>query len=86
MMMVKVSAFSRGLKRTPCLGSHRDNRRGGGGGGGGSRGGGGLTCLDRLKMAAGLAGLLWRGAMLADGGLGTVNVSRRFTFSTGKPE
>lgn len=45
-----------------------------------------LTCLERLKMAVGLAGLLWREAMPADGGFGPSSGSRSSAFSTGKPE
>lgn len=44
-----------------------------------------LTCLERLKMAVGLAGLLWREAMPADGGLGPSSGSRSSAFSTGNP-
>lgn len=45
-----------------------------------------LTCLERLKMAVGLAGLLWRGAMPADGGFGPSSGSSSSGLSTGNPE
>lgn len=45
-----------------------------------------LTCLERLKIAVGLAGLLWREAVPADGGFGPSSGSRSSAFSTGKPE
>lgn len=45
-----------------------------------------LTCLERLKIAVGLAGLLWRVAMPADGGFGPSSGSKSSAFSTGNPE
>lgn len=44
-----------------------------------------LTCLERLKMAVGLAGLLWRGAVPADGESDPSSRSRSSAFSTGNP-